>query len=94
MLRRNLPVKEARGLRGRTRNRVAAAVVLVALLVGTELAVSPVAAARHAAARVDGVWRLDGYGTVLSIEDGRLQEYQATAVSCLRGDTARRTGRA
>ncbi|WP_328982954.1 S41 family peptidase [Streptomyces mirabilis] len=35
---------------------------------------------------------MDGYGTVLSVEDGRLQEYQATAVSCLRGDTARRTG--
>ncbi|MFD7754442.1 S41 family peptidase [Streptomyces sp. NPDC059757] len=94
MLSRNLPVKEARGPRGRTRNRGAAAVVLVALLAGTELAAGPVAAARHAAARVDGVWRLDGYGTVLSIEDGRLQEYQTTAVSCLRGDTARRTGQA
>ncbi|WP_443054236.1 S41 family peptidase [Streptomyces sp. NBC_00271] len=57
-----------------------------------ELAVGPVAAAPHAADRVDGVWRVDGYGTVLSVEDGRLQEYQATAVSCLRGDTARRTG--
>ncbi|MFF8029114.1 hypothetical protein ACFZDJ_50370 [Streptomyces sp. NPDC007896] len=38
------------------------------------------------------MWRFDGYGAVLSIEDGRLQEYQATAVSCLAGDTARRTG--
>jgi hypothetical protein len=58
-----------------------------------ELAVGPVAAAPHAADRIDGVWRLDGYGTVLSIEGGRLQEYQATAVSCLAGATARRTGR-
>ncbi|WP_256864124.1 hypothetical protein [Streptomyces avermitilis] len=33
------------------------------------------------------MWRLDGYGTVLSVEDGRLREYQTTAVSCLRGDT-------
>ncbi|MFE2970471.1 hypothetical protein ACFXKC_43945 [Streptomyces sp. NPDC059340] len=57
-----------------------------------EPAVGPAAAAPHAADRVDGVWRLDGYGTVLSIEDGRPQEYQATAVSCLAGDTARRTG--
>nr|WP_201264523.1 hypothetical protein [Streptomyces olivochromogenes] len=57
-----------------------------------EMAVGPVAAAPHAADRIDGVWRSDGYGTLLSIEDGRLQEYQATAVSCLRGDTARRTG--
>lgn len=92
MLSRNLPVKEARGLRGRTRNRGAAAVVLLALVAGMELAVGPVAAAPHAADRVDGVWHVDGYGTVLSVEDGRLQEYQATAISCLRGDTARRTG--
>ncbi|WUP20910.1 S41 family peptidase [Streptomyces sp. NBC_00271] len=89
---RTLPVKEARELRGRTRNRGAASVVLLALVAGMELAVGPVAAAPHAADRVDGVWRVDGYGTVLSVEDGRLQEYQATAVSCLRGDTARRTG--
>ncbi|WP_308314269.1 hypothetical protein [Streptomyces sp. GbtcB7] len=92
MLSRNLPVKEDRGLRGRTWSRGAAAVVLLALVDGMELAVGPVAAAHHAADRIEGVWRLDGYGTVLSIEDGRLQEYQATAVSCLRGDTARRTG--
>ncbi|MGD6742020.1 S41 family peptidase [Streptomyces sp. BH106] len=40
----------------------------------------------------DGVWRMDGYGTVLSIRDGRFQEYQTTAVSCLKGDSAQRTG--
>ncbi|WP_436849631.1 S41 family peptidase [Streptomyces avermitilis] len=94
MLSTNSPGKEARGPRRRARSRSAAAVVLLALVAGTELAAGPVAAAPHAADRVDGVWRLDGYGTVLSIENGRLQEYQATAVSCLRGDTARRTGQA
>ncbi|MEU6679834.1 S41 family peptidase [Streptomyces sp. NPDC046925] len=35
---------------------------------------------------------MDGYGTVLSIRNGKLQEYQTTAVSCLKGDSARRTG--
>ncbi|MEU8587715.1 S41 family peptidase [Streptomyces sp. NPDC048664] len=40
----------------------------------------------------DGIWRMDGYGTVLSIRDGTFQEYQTTAVSCLKGDSAQRTG--
>jgi C-terminal processing protease CtpA/Prc len=40
----------------------------------------------------DGIWRMDGYGTVLSLRNGTLQEYQTTAVSCLEGDSARRTG--
>ncbi|MFB7368410.1 S41 family peptidase [Streptomyces sp. NPDC056222] len=40
----------------------------------------------------DGVWRMDGYGTVLSIRNGTLQEYETTAVSCLAGDSAKRTG--
>ena len=40
----------------------------------------------------DGIWRMDGYGTVLSIRNGTFQEYQTTAVSCLKGDSAQRTG--
>ncbi|MET9296432.1 S41 family peptidase [Streptomyces sp. NPDC003077] len=39
----------------------------------------------------DGVWRMDGYGTVLTINGRDLQEYQVTAVSCLKGTSARRT---
>ncbi len=39
----------------------------------------------------DGIWRMDGYGTVLSIRNGTFQEYQTTAVSCLKGDSAQRT---
>lgn len=35
---------------------------------------------------------MDGYGTVLSLGHGTYQEYQTTAVSCLKGDTARQTG--
>lgn len=40
----------------------------------------------------DGIWRMDGYGTVLSLRDGTLREYQTTTVSCLEGDSAQRTG--
>ncbi|GGV31796.1 S41 family peptidase [Streptomyces spectabilis] len=40
----------------------------------------------------DGYWRVDGYGTVLALRNGILQEYQTTSVSCLKGDSARRTG--
>ncbi|MFJ3423178.1 S41 family peptidase [Streptomyces sp. NPDC086082] len=40
----------------------------------------------------EGLWRMDGYGTVVAVTHGTYQEYQTTAVSCLKGDTARRTG--
>ncbi|MFJ9708722.1 S41 family peptidase [Streptomyces sp. NPDC101234] len=39
-----------------------------------------------AGANLDGVWRTDGYGTVLAVDGRGLQEYQTTAVSCLKGD--------
>lgn len=35
---------------------------------------------------------MDGYGTVAAVGHGTYQEYQTTAVSCLKGDTARQTG--
>lgn len=40
----------------------------------------------------DGIWRMDGYGQILTIRSGAFQEYQTTAVSCLKGDSAQRTG--
>ena len=55
--------------------------------------VGPAAPAATAHQRAtDGIWRTDGYGTVLSIRNGTFQEYQTTAVSCLKGDSAQRTG--
>ncbi|MGH4035622.1 S41 family peptidase [Actinomycetota bacterium Odt1-20B] len=42
---------------------------------------------------VQGTWRIQGDSTLLSIAHGTLRTYQTTAVSCLPGDTARRTGR-
>ncbi|AWT47369.1 MULTISPECIES: S41 family peptidase [Streptomyces] len=50
----------------------------------------PAATAHHPTA--DGIWRMDGYGTVLSIRNGTFQEYQTTTVSCLKGDSAERSG--
>ncbi|MEU7136109.1 S41 family peptidase [Streptomyces sp. NPDC046261] len=40
------------------------------------------------AAALDGVWRMDGYGTVVAIEDGgrRLREYETAGAGCLPGD--------
>ncbi|WP_239516148.1 MULTISPECIES: S41 family peptidase [unclassified Streptomyces] len=68
---------------GRTLRRAAATAVLLALA-----AAGPAAATgntgRPTAAPV-GVWQLDGYGTVLSVESDRLQEYQLTGISCLPG---------
>lgn len=64
----------------------AAAAVAVALACGA----APAATAHQPTA--DGTWRMDGYGTVLSIRNGTFQEYQTTAVGCIAGDSAQRTG--
>ncbi|AXK37046.1 protease [Streptomyces armeniacus] len=40
----------------------------------------------------EGVWRTDGYGSLLAIKDGVLRKYQTTSVSCLKGETAKRSG--
>ncbi|MFF3209862.1 S41 family peptidase [Streptomyces sp. NPDC002886] len=68
--------------------------MLLALAVTTA---GPAAAATAASGRAPtgpagpvGIWRLDGYGTVLRVESGRLQEYQVTGISCLPGASARR----
>ncbi|MGW1094272.1 S41 family peptidase [Streptomyces sp. NPDC002455] len=69
-------------------SRAATAAVALALAGG---AMVPAAAAPRP--EPDGVWRVKGYGAVVSIADGRLQEYQTSAVSCLKGDSADRTAR-
>lgn len=65
---------------------VTATAVVLALAGGA----APAAAAPQPT--IDGFWRMDGYGTVLSLRNGTLQEYQTTAVSCLEGGSAQRTG--
>ncbi|OKH98632.1 peptidase S41 [Streptomyces sp. CB02923] len=54
------------------------------------------AAAQPAAGRtapLEGVWRMDGYGTLVTIDGQRLRTYETTAVSCLPGSVVgTRTG--
>ncbi|MEU5896669.1 S41 family peptidase [Streptomyces venezuelae] len=71
------------------RTTVSAALAL-ALAAGVTQA-SSASAADAPPSSTDGIWRMDGYGTVLDLRDGQLQEYQTTAVSCLKGFTARQT---
>ncbi|MEU1103593.1 S41 family peptidase [Streptomyces tibetensis] len=53
---------------------------------------APATAATTGKPGTDGLWRMDGYGTVLSLDGDTLQEFQTTSVSCLKGDSARRSG--
>ncbi|MEU9224799.1 S41 family peptidase [Streptomyces massasporeus] len=55
-------------------------------------AAAPATAATPGKPSTDGLWRMDGYGTVLSLDGDTLQEFHTTSVSCLKGDSARRSG--
>ncbi|GHI01987.1 protease [Streptomyces cellostaticus] len=55
-------------------------------------AVPAAGAAQPSPPSADGVWRMDGYGTVLTLGGGALQEYQTTSVGCVKGDTSQQTG--
>ncbi|MBK3567340.1 S41 family peptidase [Streptomyces sp. MBT62] len=66
-----------------------ATATVIALTLAAGIAVPAASAADRT---TDGLWRMDGYGTVVAVGHGRYQEYQTTAVSCLKGDTARQTG--
>ncbi|MGD3107518.1 S41 family peptidase [Streptomyces sp. YGL11-2] len=72
-----------------------AAVAALAALTATGCA-PPAAAARAGAARapsLDGVWRTEGYGTLVAIKGRTLRTYETTAVSCLPGSvTGTRSG--
>src|SRR4051812_28594245 len=56
------------------------AVVVVAAGMTVAQAAPPVQAA---ATTVDGLWQVDGYGMMVSVQDGRLRSYETTAISCL-----------
>ncbi|MCD9876221.1 S41 family peptidase [Streptomyces guryensis] len=67
---------------------VTATAVILTLVAGA----APAAVADTGTPGTDGLWRMDGYGTVLALGHGLYQEYQTTSVSCLKGDSARQTG--
>ncbi|MFF4314065.1 S41 family peptidase [Streptomyces sp. NPDC001507] len=68
----------------RTAVGTAASLLVLALAVPAAGA-APGTTARAIPATATGVWRMDGYGTVLAIDGQGVQEYQTTAVSCLKG---------
>ncbi|MFE4859096.1 S41 family peptidase [Streptomyces sp. NPDC056670] len=75
----------------RTVARAAAIGVALAMTVGAAGA-APASAAGPG--RLDGVWRMDGYGTLVTVANGRFTTYDTTRVSCLPGAvTAQQVGR-
>ncbi|WP_370371046.1 S41 family peptidase [Catenulispora sp. GP43] len=63
---------------------VAAALVTAAAATGAE--------AGAGRSPLDGVWRMDGYGTVLDVEGGTVASYETTAISCLPDFTGDQVG--
>ncbi|MEV6673794.1 S41 family peptidase [Streptomyces sp. NPDC051162] len=67
---------------------------IAALLLTTAVALTTAAGSGNALARgpggaaLDGTWRMDGYGTVVTVTDGgrKLRTYETTAVSCMPGE--------
>ncbi|GAA2041540.1 S41 family peptidase [Catenulispora yoronensis] len=76
--------------RRRTLGRVGAVTAASALVVaGTAVGSEARAVGRPA---LDGVWRMDGYGLVLSVEGTAVTAYQTTAISCLPNFAGTRVG--
>ncbi|MFF2809280.1 S41 family peptidase [Streptomyces sp. NPDC058000] len=73
--------------RPRTTALLAAALTAVIALPACAAPAAPAhaAGARAAAPSLDGVWRTDGYGTLVTIKGSALKTYETTAVSCLSG---------
>ncbi|MDQ0943242.1 hypothetical protein [Streptomyces sp. V1I1] len=70
--------------------RTVAAAALLAVTAGMALPLAPAGA--EPARPPSGVWRVDGYGEVLTLDAGHLQEYEVTGVSCVKGVAAERAG--
>ncbi|GAA0492639.1 S41 family peptidase [Streptomyces sp. NPDC046215] len=67
--------------------RVAALFLAAAAVLTTAVGTGSAVDHTRRPAALDGTWRMDGYGTVVSIDGGghRLRTYDTTAVSCLPG---------
>jgi hypothetical protein len=72
----------------RPRRTVVAGAVLG--LVGVLAA--PLTAAAGTRTPVDGVWRTDGYGSIVAIKDGQARNYDTTSISCVAGSTTPQAG--
>lgn len=67
--------------------RIAALLLTTAVALTTAVGPGNAFARGPGGATLDGTWRMDGYGTVVTVEDGgrKLRSYETTAVSCLPG---------
>ncbi|MET7618063.1 S41 family peptidase [Streptomyces sp. NPDC005408] len=73
--------------------RTVAAAALLAVTASVALPLAPAGAHSPPPQRPpSGVWQVDGYGEVFSLNKGRLQEYQVTGISCFKGLSAERAG--
>ena len=65
---------------------------LLAILIPAALTLAP-ALAEETVVRTDGLWRQEGYGTLLEIEAGKVRTYQITSASCVRSSEGYDRGR-
>lgn len=73
--------------------RTIAAAALLAVTASVALPLAPAGARPSRPPQPPaGVWQADGYGEVFSLDGSRLQEYQVTGVSCIKGVSAGRAG--
>lgn len=72
------------------RRRITMVIAVAALVVTTGSACA--SATPGGTGPVDGVWRTEGYGLILSVANGKVQEYQTTSVSCLPSDDIEQMG--
>lgn len=56
------------------------------------LVCTPLIATATSPRPVDGVWRTDGYGTIVAIDNGIAKQYAVTAVSCTPGPVGTQAG--
>ncbi|WDN56702.1 S41 family peptidase (plasmid) [Streptomyces clavuligerus] len=93
------PPGARRGRNGAARRGVLVAAGTVLALLGSLSAAvaAPATAAAppgpaYGGASVEGLWRMDGYGTVVSVQGHELRTWDTTALSCLPGPGARSAG--
>jgi peptidase S41-like protein/tricorn protease-like protein len=72
-------------MRNRKRIRVTGAAVAALLVASAVPAAAAPAAATHGDDRLDGIWRTDGYSTIVQISGGTMKTYDTTAISCIPG---------
>ncbi|WP_020388955.1 S41 family peptidase [Kribbella catacumbae] len=68
--------------------------MLLAVGIAAGLVAAPLSAplAASAATSIDGVWQLDGYGTIVAIDNGKAELFSTTSISCTPAAVYTRSG--